>query len=90
MYKVIFDEEAINFLQKLETPLRRRIYNKVLNTKDDPLHFFERLQDRTDYKLRVGDYRVIADIHNTSKRIEITLIGHRKNIYKQLERLKRK
>ena len=46
-----------------------------------PLRFFERLKGRIDFKLRVGDYRVIADINQDSKRIEITEIGHRKNVY---------
>jgi len=31
----------------------------------------------------VGDYRVIADINLKEKRIEVTKIGHRKNIYKK-------
>ncbi len=45
---------------------------------------FERLTGRTDYKLRVGDYRAIADISQKNKTIQVTLIGHRKNIYRNL------
>jgi mRNA interferase RelE/StbE len=51
-------------------------------TKSEPHHFFERLVGRKDYKLRIGDYRVIADINDSSEGIEIALIGHRKKIYK--------
>jgi mRNA interferase RelE/StbE len=83
MYEVIFDEEAIDFLNKLPQDLCKRIFNKIISTKENPAHFFERLKGRKDYKLRVGDYRAIADIDNNSKRIEIILIGHRKNIYKK-------
>lgn len=54
-----------------------------MSTKSEPHHFFERLVGRNDYKLRIGDYRVIADINDSSKRIEITLIGHRKKVYKK-------
>ena len=85
MYKVKFDDEPINFLNKLSQDLKERIFNKILSTKQNPFHFFDKLEDRKDFKLRVGDYRIIADINQNSKIIEITRIGHRKNIYKQLE-----
>ena len=81
MYEVFFDPEALEFVGKLDKTLARRIWNKIMLTKSEPHHFFERLVGRKDYKLRIGDYRVIADINDSSKRIEITLIGHRKKIY---------
>ena len=84
MYEVVFDEKAIDFLNGLQIPLRERIFNKIISTKEMPLRFFERLKSRDDYKLRVGDYRVIADINQNTKKIEITKIGHRKNIYKKI------
>ena len=84
MYKVIFDPEALEFLEKAEKKLAKRIWDKIMSTKENPHHFFKRLTGRGDYKLRIGDYRAIADIDDNSKRIEITLIGHSKNIYKNL------
>jgi mRNA interferase RelE/StbE len=82
MHEIVFDEEAINFLNKLQKKIRKRIYNKIISTKDNPFHFFERLEGRKDYKLRIGNYRAIADID--SKRIEIIFIGHRRNVYKKV------
>ena len=84
MYKVIFDEEAIGFLNKLSKKDKKRIFDKVISTKATPHHYFERLTGRKDYKLRVGDYRIIADINKQQEKIEVTRIGHRKNIYKRL------
>ncbi len=81
MYSVIFDEKAIEFLNKLEKSLKSRIYNKILETKQNPFRFFKKLKERKDYSLRIGNYRVIADIHQSSGKIHVTLIGHRKNIY---------
>ena len=80
MHKVIFDREAIEFLEKTEKKIAKRIYDKIISTKQNPHHFWERLTKRKDYKLRIGNYRVIADIND--KTIQVTLIGHRKNIYK--------
>lgn len=82
-YEIIFDEDAINFLNKLPREIKERIFNKISSAKDNPFHFFERLAGREDYKLRIGDYRAIADIDQTAEKIHITTIGHRKNIYDQ-------
>ncbi|MBI4177344.1 MAG: type II toxin-antitoxin system RelE/ParE family toxin [Candidatus Aenigmarchaeota archaeon] len=84
MYDVIFDPLAIGFLNRLEKAVRERIFKKIISTKENPFRYFERLEGRMDFKLRVGDYRVIADIDQTSNKIQITLIGHRKNIYKRM------
>lgn len=84
MWEVLFDEEAIKFLNKLPKEVKERIFNKIISTKENPFHFFERLAGRTDYKLRVGDYRVIADVDEGNRTIKVMVIGHRKNVYKDL------
>jgi mRNA interferase RelE/StbE len=84
MYTLIFDEEAIDFLNKLDKNQKERIFNKILDTKDDPFHFFEKLSGRPEFKLRVGSHRVIADIKQNDKIIQILHIGHRRNVYKKL------
>jgi mRNA interferase RelE/StbE len=70
--------------QYSQSQLRKRIFEKITSTKENPFHYFEQLTGRSDYKLRVGDYRVIADIDEKTKRISILFIDHRKNIYKKL------
>ena len=84
MYELIFDEEAIKFLDKLEKSISKRIFNKIQETKEDPHRYFEKLTNRKEYKLRVGNYRVIADINDSKITIYVILIGHRKNIYKKI------
>ena len=83
MYEVVFDPEALDFLGKLDKKHSKRIWDKIMSTKSDPHHFYERLVGRKDYKLRIGDYRAIADINDSLNRLEITLIGHRKKVYKK-------
>ena len=84
MYELVFDEKAIEILNNLEKHIKERIYKKILQTKENPLRYFERLSGREDYKLRVGDYRIIADINQSEKLIQITFIGHRKNVYEKI------
>lgn len=84
MYTLVFDEEAITFLNKLPKHVSKRIFNKIQETKENPRRYFERLTNHSAYKLRVGDYRVIADINDSEITIYIILVGHRKNVYKKL------
>lgn len=81
MHEIIFDKKAIDFLKKQPEEIKKRIYNKIISTKEKPRHYFEKLKERKEYKLRIGNHRAIAKIKD--KKIEILLIGHRKNIYKK-------
>ena len=72
-------------MNKLPKEVKRRIWDKLTYTKENPFHFFERLAGRTDFKLRIGDYRVIADLDRGNNTIKVTIIGHRKNIYKNID-----
>jgi len=83
MYVVIFGEKAIEPLEKIEFKINKRIFNKIMSTKEQPFRYFEKLSYGEGYKLRVGNYRVIADIDEKSKIITVHVIGHRKNIYKK-------
>jgi len=84
VYDIIFSDNARDDFYILSPSIKQRIKDKLHSVQENPLHYFERLKGRNDYKLRVGDYRVIANINLTLKRIEVTTLGHRKNIYNLL------
>ena len=84
IYELIFDKESIDFLEKLIKSERERIFNKIISTKENPFYFFEKLKGVNLFKLKIGKYRVIADIKKNDKIIIILCIGHRKNIYKKI------
>jgi len=86
MYELIFDDKAVGHIEKLDIKSRERIINKIISTKNRPYRFFQKLTYREGYRLRVGNYRVIADIDEKSKKIIIIEMGHRKNIYGKLKR----
>lgn len=79
MYEIIFDDFAIKYLKKKDSMLSKRIYNKIIESKGNPYRYFLRLTDSKNYKLRVGNYRIISQIENN--KIYILKIGHRRNIY---------
>ncbi|MFH1055711.1 MAG: type II toxin-antitoxin system RelE/ParE family toxin [Candidatus Altiarchaeota archaeon] len=82
-YTVKFDTDATEELVKLPHDISRRVYKKIIESKQDPYHYWVRLEGRTDYRIRVGDYRAIADIIENEKLIYVTKIGHRKTIYQE-------
>ena len=83
IYIITLSKEAESEAKKLDNTILQRIVNKLESTSSNPFQFFERLSGREDYKLRVGDYRIIAKILANEKNIFIVSIGHRKNVYKR-------
>jgi mRNA interferase RelE/StbE len=81
-FELIFDKPSRKDFSKLPNEIAQRIFKKCRKTRDNPMNFWEKNTDRNDYKLRIGDYRVIADIDFELKRIEVTRVGNRKNVYK--------
>ena len=81
MFKIVWDEKAFNELNKLEVLIARRINKKVKRLSNDPYSKdVKKLKGSSDYRLRVGDYRVIFEIDKD--RIIVLKVGHRKKIYK--------
>lgn len=81
MYKLVFEKRALHELGKLETKVKERIWNKLQACKEDPFRFFEKLVETEGFKLRIGEWRVIADILREKEAIVVLKVGHRKNIY---------
>ncbi len=82
-FEVIYSEEALTRLKDLDKTVAKRIIRKIASSQNNPYSNFRRLVGHSEYKLRVGDYRVIADIDENRKVIMIITLGHRKNIYKR-------
>lgn len=84
MYEIVFSDKALKQLKKLEKQVQRRMVEALERIRIRPEGFITRLMDDPGYKFRVGDYRVILDIHHGQLQILILKVGHRKDIYKNL------
>jgi mRNA interferase RelE/StbE len=80
-YSVQFSQEARANLEKLDPPTARRVIEKIKVAAADPFHYFKRLTNSELYKLRAGDWRILALINPTNDTLFIVTLGHRKNIY---------
>jgi len=86
MYQIRILGEAISELERLHSPIGRRVAKRIhwLAEHLDNLHL-EALTGHLSglYKLRVGDYRVLYEILKNEQTIVIHQIGHRREIYKR-------
>lgn len=82
-YEIELAERVADEIRKMPKELAARILKKVKDLEVIPYHLSEKLKGDESWRLRVGDYRIIFDIDEKEKKIYITDVGHRKNIYKK-------
>ena len=71
-------------LLKLDPPVARRIVKKLDEiAAGDPRRIGEALQgDERAWRYRIGDWRVICDLADGSRTINVVRIGHRSDVYR--------
>jgi mRNA interferase RelE/StbE len=84
MYNLLYAKSAGKFLKKLPKKKQDHILSVLERARIRPEAHFERLVGQKVYKIRAGDYRIIADIDKGKVMILVIKIGHRKNIYKRI------
>ena len=84
---------TIKFRPAVEKDLRTLPHKELIRIKRKIDTLVENLPDpaitkmkgnNKFHKIRVGDYRIIYEIHNDTHVILVAKIGHRKDIYKHL------
>ncbi len=81
MYEIVFSEIAERQLKALDAPVQKRIISALERIRIRPELYLKKLVGESDFRLRVGNYRVIVDIDKSRLLILIIKIVHRKNIY---------
>lgn len=87
-YEVIFTEKALKSLKKMDKHISSLIIGwveKNLQGCTDPRQFGKGLTANRSgqWRYRVGDYRLLADIQDEKIIILIINIGHRQDVYEQ-------
>ena len=62
MYEINFEKRALHDLNKLDKPIKKRIWDKLQECKENPFRYLESLKQIEGFKLRVGNYRIIVDV----------------------------
>lgn len=84
MYKVTFLKQAQRTLLKMPRNQAFRIQEKIEQIAQEPYgthNNVTKLQNRPGYRLRVGDWRVIYDVHNDELILLVIKIASRGEVY---------
>ena len=80
-YALFIERRAQRSLSRIDLPDRDRISNAIRRLVDDPRpHGAKKLSGRNAWRIRVGDYRVLYEIHDKRLLILVVDVGHRREI----------
>jgi mRNA interferase RelE/StbE len=82
-YNVDILRSAQKRLAKVDDPIRRRIIDRIRALADDPRPAgCKKLSGRPAWRLRIGTYRVIYEVHDQKLLVLVVDVGHRREIYR--------
>ena len=82
-YALAFKPSAEKELRNLPREMIARIVPAIRELADDPRpHGCVKLSGSQSWRIRVGTYRVIYDIADDARRIDVLHIGHRRDAYR--------
>jgi mRNA interferase RelE/StbE len=84
MYRVFLERAAEKQLKQLPAKLHDRVIEAVQALSKDPRPTRCRKLTGTDndWRIRVGDYRVIYEIDEKAREIRVNRIRHRREVYR--------
>ena len=82
-YEIHIVPAAERDLRKLSPPLHDRVSARLLSLEVNPRpRGAKKLRGREEYRLRIGDYRVLYAIVDSSHTVTIFAVGHRREVYR--------
>ena len=82
-WSIQWTERAVRDVGSLDPPVARRIVAKLEEAARSPDRYFRRLASSEDYKLRVGDYRLLAILFHEARTICVERVDHRSRVYER-------
>lgn len=84
MYNIDLKKSAQKDLDRINEPDFSRIINSIKLLSQNPrnINVKKLVSKENEYRLRVGDYRVLFFIEEDTKEIKISRILHRKEAYR--------
>lgn len=85
-YRVLLEAKAERDLKKIPKDIQKRIVTEIFKLKINPRLLKTRKISYSEnyYRVRVGDYRVVYEINDKEKQVNIFRIRHRKEAYLNL------
>ena len=85
MYEVYLERSAENDLKRLPTSIFHRIIPqiKTLAANPRPSGCRKITGSKNDWRIRIGDYRMIYEINEKAKAVRIMRVRHRREVYRR-------
>jgi len=85
-YAVTFKTSALKEIRRLPKPLAERILAKTtsLGQEPRPPGCIKLAGGSSLWRIRVGDYRVVYAIDDASKRVDVRIVAHRREVYRDI------
>jgi mRNA interferase RelE/StbE len=85
-YSISFARSARNELERISSDFAERILAKIetLAGNPRPSGVIKLYGQKNLWRMRVGDYRVVYSIDDFSKTIDVSVIRHRRDVYRDL------
>jgi len=82
-FNIQFKSSAAKEFRNLPQELKKRVITKIDLLVSNPLpKEVKKLKGKNNYyRLRIGVYRIVYELHNKDKMILVTRIRHRKDVY---------
>ena len=82
-YRVILPKSVQKALDRLPDEVVKRVLARLAQLETDPRPAdVKKLKGREAWRIRVGDYRVIYEIHDRQLQILVITVGHHREIYR--------
>jgi mRNA interferase RelE/StbE len=87
-YEIVFKPAAQRDLKKLLPKMQKRLLKGIMALAENPrIQAVEKLAGYEDlFRLRVGNFRVIFEVHEAEVVVLIVRIGDRKEIYRLISK----
>ena len=82
-YRVILPKSVQKRLDRLPDDVARRIMVRLGTLESNPRPAdVKKLKGRPAWRVRVGDYRILYEIHDRELVVIVVTIGHRREVYR--------
>ena len=83
-YEITFARSARKELERLNEPLRSRIFGRIVRLADEPRpNGCRKLEGADDlWRIRIGEYRVIYSVNDGPRAVDVVAIRHRSDAYR--------
>ncbi len=81
MYSLRIEKQALKYIQKLDRPTAKRIMEAIDSIRENPSIGERLINHGSEYKYRVGSYRILYDVHDSVLTVVVVKVGPRGQVY---------